>query len=469
MAPRTGGSRGLLRVADAEQTEPSGSVGVDPDPTRLDPAAWYLLAWALLGLAISMNNGAYLPRAVALLTAAAALTAGACWRLQQARGQTFLDIRPAASAAAAVALVVAVVYDPGLYGTGNVLQLSRWATTGAAALALVTCLADRWLSRVAAVAALALSTVAGGLMIRASPTPRIDVWYILTVGATKTAQGHNIYTSCWPGNPDPLTDCVYPYLPMTTVAQLPFRLLGDIRYSYIAALLLAAAALFALLGWEAAVPVALLFASPKLTFLLEQAWTEPLLLAALCVMVAATVRGHQTTAILAFAFALACKQHMVLLIPLAAVWPRFGIRRTALSVLLAGALVLAWLVPDPTAFIQDAWDFNLHLPPRADSLSFYTTAVLLGITPHFAVVVVMTAAVIAVCAFRLPRTATGFVAGATATQFVFDLLNKQTFFNHWWLVSGLLLLTITTWLAEQRDRREQVSDGPATRVLLRSP
>ena len=173
-------------------------------------------------------------------------------------------------------------------------------------------------------------------------------------------------------------------------------------------------------------------------------------------MVLAVVRGRLLVAVLAFAFALACKQHVLLLVPLAACWPAFGWRRTGASVLLAGAVTLPWFLADPRAFLDDALTFNLDLTPRADSLSLFTSATRVGLHPSFALVALLTVAAVAGAVLLLPRTATGFALGAALVQFVFDHLNKQSFFNHWWLVSGLLLLAVAT---AEHDRRAEAAAG----------
>ena len=55
--------------------------------------------------------------------------------------------------------------------------------------------------------------------------------------------GLDLYERCWPGNTDPLTDCVYAYLPLTSVLVAPgLWLLGDIRYAYILAMAIASLA-----------------------------------------------------------------------------------------------------------------------------------------------------------------------------------------------------------------------------------
>ena len=428
---------------------------------RLRPATLLLVAWALVGTATTMGNGAYLPHAVALLIVGLALIGAAVTRMTGSRPPASGPAAaPGLLAAAVAALLLAFVFEPGIYARGSLLTPSRELTLAAAGLALVAVLAGDRLAWACAGLAVAASSAASVLMVKASPSPRIDVWFILTNGAQDVVRRVDMYRDCWPGNTDRLTDCVYPYLPMTSVAQVPFRYLGDIRYSYVVALLVCVAAMLGLAGRRALPVAALLLVSPKLTFLVEQSWTEPLLLAGVATFVWAAASGRRTTAVLALAFALACKQHVLLVLPLAALWPAFGWRRTAASLGVAGLVTAPWFLADPRAFLADAWDFNLHLPPRGDSLSLFTTATRHGLTLPFSVVGIVTLAALAVALLVLPRTAAGFSLGAAFVQYVFDLSNKQSFFNHWWLVSGLLLLAVTCLLAEDSDPSEERSAAP---------
>ena len=424
-------------------------------PWLPDPVPLLLLSWTLLSLAISVLNGAYRTKAFWPLSAAfgVLLLAVGCLRRRRqpiAAGAWTRSPTPALGAAIGAGLAVPLAYDVGLYGTGTALVASRSLSVAAAALLAG---AAAWPAVRRALAALSAATgaLAMVLMIHASPRPAIDVWFILTVGSRRLLDGQNVFTSCWPGNTDRLTDCVYPYGPMTTVLQTPFRLaFGDVRFSYVVALLLAAGLL-----WRLAGPVwgpllgPLVLVSPKIAFLVEQSWTEPLLLAGIATMVLAVISGRPWLAVLALGLALACKQHVLLLVPLAAAWPAFGPRRTLVSVLGAGIATLPWFLADPRAFLDDALWFNLDLTPRRDSLSAFTALTNAGHEPAFWMVAAVSlfAVVAAVC--LLPRNAVGFTAGAAFVQFVFDYANKQSFFNHWWFVSGLLLLAVAVLVRDE--------------------
>lgn len=419
----------------------------DVDPRGpADLRVLVLLAWTLLSLGITVNNGAYRVKALVVVLLGLALLLAAAALSRRGPGAAPSRSLLGIAAAAGASLAVSLGYDVGLYGSGQSLVLSRALAVAAAALALGVLVVPPTKRALVALAGAVAATAGLVAMVVSSPRPAIDVWFILTEGSRRMTAGDNVFTSCWPGNTDRLTDCVYPYGPATTVFQTPFRLLlGDVRYAYVLALLVVAAVLWRLAGPRVGPALALLvLVGPKLPFLVEQAWTEPLLLLGLSVMVLAVLSGRTLLAVLALGFALACKQHVLLLLPLAAWWPAFGPRRTALAAAGAGAFTLPWFLADPRAFLDDALFFNLELEPRLDSLSVFTTALNSGVRPPFAAVAVLSLLAVAGCMLLLPRTATGFVLGCALVQYVFDVLNKQSFFNHWWFVSGLLLLAVAT-------------------------
>ncbi|MCM3926532.1 glycosyltransferase, partial [Frankia sp. AiPs1] len=199
---------------------------------------------------------------------------------------------------------------------------------------------------------LGLAVAAGVATIRAAPAPRIDVFHLLQVSTSGLAHGADMYRQQWAPSRtaypvDGLFD-VYPYLPLTSVLLLPSRLLlGDVRYGLLLALAVAAICTRGLVtgprGGDAAVrgggagraggdgravPVAVLpllvVIFPESMYALQQSWTEPLLVACLAAMVLAVRGGQGLAAVVALAVALASKQHIVLLLPVAAAWPRFG-------------------------------------------------------------------------------------------------------------------------------------------------
>jgi hypothetical protein len=135
-------------------------------------------------------------------------------------------------------------------------------------------------------------------------------------------------------------------------------------------------------------------------------------------------------------------------VPLALGWRGFGWRRTCASAGVAGVFVAPWVLADPGAFYRGAIAYNLHVPPRADSLSLFRTAVLWGWQPALGVIVAATLAAVALALWRLPRDTYGFLLGSASVMAVFNVANKQTFFNEWALTAGLALAAVVFFGAD---------------------
>jgi hypothetical protein len=415
---------------------------------RIGPGLAAVLAWSLIGLGNAVRYGVYTPLAIILVSAGMLLLTVAVAGLRAAARPRIGRI--GLLLAALVALCSTVSSPAERYARGSAETWSHGlliaAAIGLLVLAVVP-LPMRWLQYLL----LGLVGLAGVAGIRATPHPTIDDWHILQGSAKALLHGHNIYGQAWPGSDGHLL----PYLPGSAVLLTPFYLvLSDVRYGLLAAMLVAAM----LVGRFAAgrdrrplrVLSGLIVLQPWVIYRIEQSWPEPLLLALVAGMVWAGLRGRGVLAVLCFAAALATKQHVLIMAPLAALWPAFGLRRTVYSVLAAGAFIAGWLLVDPHRFVQGAISYNLKLPPRHDSLSLFTTAIRAGQTPSFAVVPLLLLVFLLLALWLLPRTATGFLLGSAWLLGGFNLLNKQSFFNEWSFVLGLIVLGLAAMAVEQR-------------------
>ncbi len=316
-----------------------------------------------------------------------------------------------------------------------------------------------------------LMTGAGIAMILAAPRPRIDVFYLLQVSADGLFAGADMYRQQWApshtGYPVNQLFDVYPYLPGTTLVLAPFRLLlTDVRYGLLLASVITAVAIRRIMarngalgdtGLPPALPL-LVLAFPGSMYALQQSWTEPLLTACVSVMVWAVAAGRARWAVVAFAVALASKQHLALLIPVAAFWPAFGPRRTLASVAVAAAAVLPWVAVGPADFWRDAVMTNLRYPVRGDALSVPGVLSHVGVTTGFGPVAA--ALVLAYwLAWRVRADAAGFCAGAGVVLLTLDVMNKQSYFNHYTLPMALLV----TALAAQGERGPTAPAAPVQR------
>jgi Glycosyltransferase family 87 len=328
-----------------------------------------------------------------------------------------------------------------------------------AATALVAAAAwaagDRWRRYLPAIALVGY-LVAGAWIIRADPSPRIDVWVSLQQASDGLAHGANAYAMTWQHSYG-VTD-TFAYLPWTLVLLAPGRwLFGDVRWALMAWTLVAAAAMLALGRWRnrtAWATAALLLLMPGTTTQVEQAWTEPLLLALVALWALLVSRDRAWWAVLPLALALASKQHIVLLLPLLALWPRFGWRRTAAAVGLAAALVAPWVIASPGDFRHDTVTALLHFWPIRTANTLYLAAIHeLHRTPPFWLTGLVVLAVVGVSAAAIRRRRPDLaevLRWCALVLFVANLVNKQAFYNQFWLVAGLVLLSVA------------VPDGPGS-------
>lgn len=400
-----------------------------PRPTRAArtvQAGPLLLAWAAVAVGIGRKYGDYSDFSLALVLAGTALLVAACL--------VRLPVPATVGAlAAAAALVTGIVWPGPLNHAGGGWYVLSRVACGAAALLAIGC--TRWRRLLwPALAAVALCGVA---RILASPAPPIDV-HVLLQQSARDLFGSDMYRAAWVGSPPGQLQDVYPYLPWTSVLLWPFHLVTtDVRAGLLAADLLAAG-LVARLGRPAY--GLLLVTYPLFAYGLQQSWTEPLLIALLAGTVLAVRAERTALAVVLFAVALATKQHMALLVPLAAAWPAFGWRRTLRSVGLGVVLVLPWFAAGPGHLWHDAVTYQLHYPPLATELGLPALLVRNGLSTGLWLPVLALAAAYALALTRLPRTATGFAVGGALVLLALDVTNAQSFFNHYTLPMALLVI-----------------------------
>jgi hypothetical protein len=286
------------------------------------------------------------------------------------------------------------------------------------------------------------------LLLRGDPAPAIDVWYSLQGAADALGEGRTIYREVWAGPPGVMA--AFTYLPWTALLLAPARwLVGDVRAGLAAATVVAALAVRAApvgrgdrrvaAGWAA-----VLLLLPGTSTQVEQAWTEPLLLACLGLAAVALLRNRFGWAMVAIAVSLACKQHVAVLLPLLAAWPRFGLRRTALTAAGAALAVMPWFLADPRAMVEDTVAVLVRFPPMRFADSLYILAINeFGWTPPFwatGAVVALTLLVAGWWVHRRDPDPGEFVLWAALVLLVANLVNKQAFYNQYWLVAGLVIL-----------------------------
>jgi hypothetical protein len=331
--------------------------------------------------------------------------------------------------------------------------------------------------------------VAGVVAVTRDPAPEIDVWVTLQQAGDALAGGRNIYEATWQGSPG-IQDA-FTYLPFTAVLLAPGRwLVGDVRWALIGWTLIAAVGVWALAGraragqasagalgprWRAAAVVAGLLLAPGTLTQLDQAWTEPLLLAGLVWWAVLVDRGRGWWAVVPLALACASKQHLALLLPVLLVWRPFGARRTLATAAAAGLLITPWFAAGPQAFFDDTVGLLVTFHPILFANTLYLLALnTFGITLPFWVtglVVLGALAGIAVVVRRRQPGLPELLRWLALLLLVANLMNKQAFYNQYWLVGMLVLVSLArppgdTRAAPEPSRVERVDDapGPAARL-----
>jgi hypothetical protein len=303
----------------------------------------------------------------------------------------------------------------------------------------------RWL--LGALAWLSMSAAAT-LVVQASARPAIDVWAIFQQATRGLLDGRNPYEMAFSEVPAGQTDDCFNYLPFTFLAALPGRVaFGDVRYGELLVLLAGSAMLVWVAwraratqnGWMGMLLVVLAVSLPGVLRITQQAWNESVVLGCLFAAVALLLSDRAGLAVVPLALALATKQHVVLVLPLWALWPSFGWRRALTSGALAAGICLPWLLANPGRFYGCTVRFFLDLPARPDSISVWR---FLPAAAQIPVVIALTVAAYLLAHRYLDRSTASLVLGCGLVFAAFDLANKQSFENQWLLASQLLVAAL---------------------------
>jgi hypothetical protein len=439
------------------------------------------LAAVTLALALGWSYGAFHPGALALATGAAGMAVIA------ARGSRRSPVAPGDARpfpitsthvlgiGIAASLVVDLVTIPGFSVREPELGALRPVIVAAAALVATW----RWRRATKAVVrarfplALALTAAASVIVLRASFPPEIDVWYFDQLGSTALWRGFDPYLVAYPNLYDPNDPDAYyaqallsadgatvlanPYPPLTLVAGGPAALLGDVRWTMVVCVI-AAAWMIRALGRgarDAELAALLVVLQPRTLFVLEQSWTEPMVLAAMMLVILAVDRWRErrlgsggsndgwygwVTTGTAGALALGTKQYTpLLLLPVYCAAPlRHRWKAAVLAVAGVAALAVPFLWTDASSFWRSVVMFQLMQPFREGALSWPAAVVWLGgprlpSWPAFAL-----AGLVLALLLRRESSLAHAVTTAAAAWLVLVLFNKQAFCNYYWAAVGIL-------------------------------
>jgi hypothetical protein len=426
----------------------------------------FALAWLVYFTMLQWSVVRFRIAIVATLTLAAvglALWQWRGWRVVPGRGGVVVMLAGSALATAAVPLFSYLaptglaVATTVLVATPLVCAVALWTGPGRG-------------SRVALATAVVGYAAAAATAVVSSPRPRIDVWVVLQQASDALGHLENFYGLRWTGSPG-LPDA-FPYLPWTVVLLAPGRwLAGDVRWALAVWTLVAVAAAVLLTrsarddrdrpGWTAAVVASLLLLAPGTLTQLDQAWTEPLLLAGIACWAVLVRRGHAWWAVLPLALVCASKQHLALLLPVLLVWRPFGWHRAVATGALTGLLVAPWFLADPAHFVHDTVTLLVSFHPIKFANTLYLLALnTFGVTLPFVVagfVVLGTLAAVCVTVWRRQPDLGSLLRWLALVLLVANLVNKQAFYNQFWFVGALVVLSLA--LPDRRGDDEGEGEG----------
>jgi hypothetical protein len=247
------------------------------------------------------------------------------------------------------------------------------------------------------------------------------------------------------------------YPPVTFLSAVPGYFMGDVRYGFLAAVLLAAIFAFAVVPNVPGLCLAAFLLLNPITFMVEdRCWTEPVAWMFLCATVYAAVKRPRWLA-LALGLFLASKQFDLLALPTIGIllrpfaWKAYW-RLLGSSVAVAVATLLPFAFPHPGALWHDLVLFHIAQPFRPDALSFGVV-----FPPYMKVGLLPLLAFLAWIARRGTDRTALFPAAFGMALLLFVSAGKQAFMNYYFLIGeSLLLAAAMLWPASTAD------DAPIT-------
>lgn len=351
-------------------------------------------------------------------------------------------------------------------------------------------------------ALIAIAAVARVLMLFSTPVPRIDVFVSQTYGAWGLLKGRNVYQMEFPSPYIPLrvrdesrapqsipvfdkrlpydyktapwykealqrkaefaerfgyelklSFDHYGYPPAVLYGNfLSWHLFKDVRALWLICDLLAALCIYLVARrmnprpeqrrFCELVTLAFLFL-PRTLFVLEQSWTEPLVLASLGGLAAAMAyrRGPALSGPM-LGLWLSSKQYVALGIPLILKLRRLRLSAWVGAIALGVVLVLPFAIWDFGALWHDVFGFFLKSDPRVDALSIYGALARQGWETPWWVVVPVWLGGLAFFTWRMRRTLAGWLFSTACIWLFFFMLGKQAFMNYFHLIAFTLLLAV---------------------------
>lgn len=363
---------------------------------------------------------------------------------------------------------------PGIYllpSAISTLWIFKCGVIIAGGTAVLSLIPVKWLSQswqsILVVVTLFIFFLLGIWMIRSSPNPFIDVFFIQQASSKALLHGQNPYTVIIPNiydniklygkdllNADGTLNFSNPYPPLSIYfATLGYLIGGDVRYAYLLAIIISIGIIaFLHHGREARLAAFILLFTPRVFFVLEQSWTEPLVLLCFALIIFCAVHRPRWIPFMLGLF-FASKQYLLFLIPLSLLIFPIPLNSSwykhlkpfiwiVLVMFVVSAPLAFWNLP---AFIWNVGGIMWHYIFRPDSLSYLAlySAIFNHPPPQYVILslIALTLSFLIIWRFA-SRDITGLTLSIAWGLIIFFAFNKQAFCNYYFLVISLICCTL---------------------------
>lgn len=283
------------------------------------------------------------------------------------------------------------------------------------------------------------------LMIWGSPNPKIDVFDFTKIGARDFLKGINPYSNTYTPIYKDVTADYYAYPPGTLFFTLPsVFLFNDPRYTYVAADIIVTLILFNIVKNKKnklVYPLLFLY-NPMALTVLEQSWTEPLLIALIILSIWSLLKEKKILSSIIFGLILGTKQYIILLLPLfIKLFPKLKekISHVLILFLVFSLVILPFYLWNQTDFLHDTLYF-FGESPRYWSLSFTSLFHQLGFNFNSYLYMGLVACIILPFYLQKHFSVNRFLYASAFVLLTFFVFNKEAALNYYYIVGQLLLL-----------------------------
>jgi hypothetical protein len=451
------------------------------------------LAPLTLGHALQVSNGFYDAVALRWVTVAAVLSVLAV----VSAGRTYLGesavrtLTWLASVGIAWQVAALLTAPPG-FELGPRANLAWFHAAIVAEAGLVACAVFRVrpLGRLWFPALLVVHLAAGVWLIRASPSPRIDVIVVHRVAIDALRRGEDPYRITFPSiyppelgfyNPTIVrrgeVQFGYPYPPLSLMLALPGQILaGDYRYAELVAFMIGVACIgYLRAGILPKLAAALLLTTPRVFFVLEQGWTEPSVVMMLALTVFCLVRRPALAPWVGGLF-VATKQYLIVAAILLARASR-TFDRPARFLGTVTAAAAATIVPfalwHPHAFFESVVRLQTREPFRFDALSYLNFIARSGLkSESLAWSIAASAIALGIGCMRTPNTSAGLAVSLALASFAAFAFGPKAFCNYFFFVIAALccaLATVADGEGGRADHRTSSKSVASSRASSKAP